>query len=49
MTSQKLVGMTVVTFDQLGAGEAQHACMAREVQPTGQPHWTTKDVLLVVL
>lgn len=40
--------MTVVTFDQLGAGEAEHARVTREVQPTGQPHWTTQDVLLVV-
>lgn len=41
--------VAVVTFDQLRAGEAEHARMAREVQPTGQPHWTTQDVLLVVL
>lgn len=38
-----------LTFDQLGAGEAQHARVAGQVQATGQPHWTTQNVLLMVL
>lgn len=46
---QKRGHVSVVTFDQLGAGEAEHARVAREVQPTGQPNRTAQDVLLVVL
>ena len=38
-----------VTFDQLGAGEAQHAGVSGEVQSAGQPHRPTQDIFLVVL
>lgn len=38
-----------LTFDQLRAGEAQHARVAWQVQATGQPHWTAQNVLLMVL